>query len=161
MEDKELLKLIDVNLRKHYKKKSRFDFLQYFSLTDMKPDELRKFASKNGEKALARLLLDYGDNNFWNFKKLDLEQHLRCLHSINGHALTETEKRMVAQKLQEEGFPLLEGTMIDGSRYYMTKGIDAISKEQIRENLIIENNSEHRKSTQQEQKAPRVLVKTR
>lgn len=136
MDIDQLLEVMEYSFLNHYKNKARFGLLQYFSLTDIAPRQLSKIAASKKKRTLSRLLGQFSDQNIWRLKELELEKSISLLHSIHGHVVTQQEKLDVVEKLKEETFPVLEGTLMEGSRYYVCDGIDAISKEQIQSELL-------------------------
>lgn len=70
----ELLEVIEYSFVDHYKNKTRFGLLQYFSLTDIMPIPLSKIALSKGKRSLARFLNKFDDQNYWNLNELDLEK---------------------------------------------------------------------------------------
>lgn len=67
----------------------------------------------------------------------------------------------MVEKLKEEAFPLLEGTLMEGSRYYVCKGLAAISKEEIQKELLDSYNMYYENRQPSENSNPYVLVKQR
>ena len=157
----ELLEVIEYSFVDHYKNKTRFGLLQYFSLTDIMPIPLSKIALSKGKRSLARFLNKFDDQNYWNLNELDLEKNIRLLHSVRGHVVTQQEKLNVVEKLKEEAFPLLEGTLMEGSRYYVCKGLAAISKKKKKKELLDSYNMYYENRQPSENSNPYVLVKQR
>lgn len=136
MELEELLDIMEYSFANHYENKTRFGLLQYFSLTEIVPKQLARIAAIEGKKSLARTLHVFNEQNFWNLRPLALDKSIDLLHSIQGHVVTPQEKLNVVTKLKEETYPLLEGTLTEGSRYYVQQGMDAISKKNIQKELL-------------------------
>lgn len=137
MDEKELLNIVEHSLRLYKDEDlgNRFGLMEYYSLTDLSPIELSKIARKNKKISLCNSLTKFNEDNYWLRQPVKMNEKFTHFHSINGHELTEDEKLTIYEKMQQENYPLLEGIYCYAARVYVNKGVDAISKEQVREKV--------------------------
>lgn len=138
MDINELLDLLDYVMR-FYKDKehgTRFGVWEYFSLTDLTPNELAEIAVSVKRGRDATRLRAFGEQNLGSLWKSDLQKRINFFHSVDGYELTPDDKMSVFDKLEQEGFPFVEGIVDRAFRYYVREGIDSISMKDTRENII-------------------------
>lgn len=138
MDINELLDLLDYVMRFYRDQKhgTRFGVWEYFSLTDLTPSELAKIAVANKRGRDAIRLRAFGEQNLGSLWKSDLQKRINFFHSVDGYELTPEDKMNVFDKLSQEGYPFVEGIVDRAFRYYVKEGIDSISMQDTRENII-------------------------
>lgn len=138
MKINELLDVIEYGLTYYRSESSNqaMNLIEYFSFTDITPLELSKLAFKQENRKMGLYLLDFSERNYWLLKPLDLSKKLNLYHSIKDYVLTPEDKINIKEKLEQEGYPLLEGVFDQAARSYVTEGIDSISREKIRDSII-------------------------
>ena len=142
MDINETLNVIDFGMR-HYKNATtgkKMNLLEYYSVTDITPIELSDYAYRNGSKSTAIVLRTYDERVFWNSRPLNMISRLSLFYSIRGYELTPEDKLAIRDKLEVEGFPLMEGIFDLAARKYVSEGIEAISKSKIRDEIITSYN---------------------
>lgn len=118
------------------KTNQKISWLEYFSLVDVNPKELAKIASAHGFNSLAVCLRGCNFKSYWHLREIDVEERLSSRHSINGYELTQDDKLTIIEKLKEEDLPLLNGIYDVAVRQFVIEGIDALSKDYVRDNII-------------------------
>lgn len=118
----------------------KFGVMEYYSLTDISPRELSKIALPKRGKQFTVLLGMFAENNYWHLNKLNVGSKLKLFHSVHDYELTEEDKLTIISKIQEEGYPLVEGIFDKSARLFVTKGVEAISKEYIRKEILNDYN---------------------
>lgn len=133
MEINELLDVVEYSIKNYYndKSKTKFNLIEYYSLTDMKPKELERIAHAQGRNSAVLWLRDFGYRYFWSMQETDVPQRLKLFHAIGEYELTADDKLSIVDKLKEEGYPIYEGIYNSAARIFVHEGIDAISKEKI------------------------------
>lgn len=145
MEDLELLNIVEYGFNNYIDDKlnNKFGLMEYYSLTDLEPNQLSRVARRNKKASLATTLLKFSEDFYWLRQPVKMDEKLKLLHAVAGHELTQDEKLTIHDKLKEEGFPLIEGIFNYAARLFVTQGIDSISKEQIREKIVKFYNDAH------------------
>ena len=141
---------------------NKINLIEYYSLTDLSPVELGKIALANKRPMLNLALREFDDKCYWLLKPVDMEARLRLFHSIKGRELTADDKLTIKEKLEQEGFPFVDGVYDIAARLYVNSGVDSISRENIRNSMISNYNKVHRidgKSIEVSQEKGAVLVK--
>lgn len=143
MDINEVLNAVEYGIKGYYNKNTskKMNLLEYYSITDITPRELSTIAGNMGRQGLHFVIREYNEINYWLQKPLDLPSRLKLFYSVKGYELTPDDKIAIADKLKEEGFPLLDGIFDLAIRYYCQSGIESISKEKIRNDFIKEYNS--------------------
>lgn len=143
-----------VLLEKELKKRSnvgineKFNLLDYYSFTSLKPEELAVVARTDKKPSLALNLITFGETFSWLSREINMNDRLKNFYSIYGHEFTPDEKLTIYEKIREEGYPLIDGVYDVAARMYVMEGIDAISKEKIREKVVARNTDAKTASSQ-------------
>jgi len=121
---------------KNPKTNKKLNLLEYYSFTDLSPRDLATLANGKENTGLAFYLREYHEKVYFGLEPLNLEARLGLFHSIRGHVLTADEKLTIKEKLEEEGYPLIDGVFDMAARYYVEGGIDSISKENVQSTVL-------------------------
>jgi len=145
MEIKDLLKVVGyaINFYRDNEYNNKFGLMEYYSLTDIEPRELAKYAREDNNKYLSSSIIHFDVNNYWLKVEVNMKQKFKFHHSINGYELTDEDKLTIFEKLKSENLPLMEGIFDYAAIQYVTKGVDSISKEQIKNKVIEAYNASH------------------
>lgn len=145
MKINEVLDVVEYGIKYYRNPKTgnKMNLMEYYSFTDLSPKELGKVALSNKRAMLNLALINMHDKCYWQLKPLDMSARLRLFHSIKGRELTADDKLTIRDKLQQEGFPLVDGVYDIAARYYVEGGVDSISKENIRNAVILSYNKAH------------------
>lgn len=159
MDIKETINIISYAI-KQYKSddlKMRFSLLEYYSITDIPPFELSKIAFRSKMNSQGQAIYNFADSNFWNQKDVDIPEKLRCFHSFNGKELTNDDKLTIIDKINEEGYPLIDG-IYNRTAFCYANNYN-FAKESIREKVL---NDYYNKNSRigQKQTEAKVLKKT-
>ena len=114
--------------------------MEYYSLTDLEPNVLARMARRNKKASLANSLLKFTEDYYWLRQNVNMTEKLRLMHAAAGHELTADEKLTIYDKIKEEGFPTQEGIYNYAARLFVTQGVEAISKEEIRTRIMTSYN---------------------
>jgi len=160
MTDLELLKVVDYAFREYKDDKlgNKFGLMEYYSLTDLDPNELAKLARRHDKVSLSNSLLKFDNAFSWLKLEAPMNERLRLYHAVAGHELTPEDKLTICDKLKSEGYPLMDGIYNYAARIYVTQGVDAISKEVISDKIIKFYNKRHSVKIDKSQ-SEKVLVK--
>ena len=160
----EVLDVIEYGI-KYYRSANfiRFGVIEYYSLTDIHPGDLSKIAQCKRGQSLGSALRIFAERQYWNLNEIKEETRLATFYSIHDHELTKDEKLSIISKMKDEGFPLIDGIFDASARIFMSKGIEGISREKIRKDVINEYNFATGKEVAFESvssEKPKVLFKT-
>lgn len=138
----EILNYVEFGIKRYRNDETgrKMNLLEYFCFTDLTPKELGKVARSKKRVGLAICLKEFEDACYWHLRPLEIEKRMKLFFSINDRELTPEDKLTMRDKLAEEGFPLCDGVFDFSARYYIKGGAEAISKEQIRNNIISKYN---------------------
>lgn len=138
MTTSELIDIIEYGIKYYRDSRDdiRFGLMEYFSLTDIEPNDLAKIASKEKTRGVSVCIRTFSENSYWVLKEIDISSKMHHFHSVKDHEMQPDEKLAVVEKLESEGFPIREGVYNRAVYLYVTRGIDSISKERIREEVI-------------------------
>ncbi len=116
--------------------KSPFTLLHYYAFTELDPQELSTYASKKRRNSLAVGIRNFGQKATKYAKKLDEEKVQCCNFGNNERVLTKEELNIIYEKMKYEGYPLLDVVFFEACKRYFLSGIDAISKQNVRKEII-------------------------
>lgn len=138
IETSELLNIVEFSIKHAYDKQrnSKLKLIEYFSLTDLKPNELAGLGYNCRGMGKCNFLIKYTSENYFALVQANVQNVINGRFVYNGHELTLEEKIDILEKLKSEGYPMLEGVVNEANRLYIEEGIDAISKEEIKERLL-------------------------
>lgn len=161
MDIKETINVIDYGIKYYHDKNLNMGFtaLEYYSITDIPPEELSKIAYKSKMTSQGLAILNFCDKHYWNLKEINKEEKIRNLHSFNGVELTADDKLSIIDKLKRENYPLIEG--IYGRTAFLYANNIEFTKESIRQAVL--DDYEHKTSKKQKQSSnnQKVLKKTK
>ena len=134
----ELLNIVEFSIKHAYDKQrnSKLKLIEYFSLTDLKPNELAGLGYNCRGMGKCNFLIKYTSENYFALVQANVQNSINGRFVYNGYELTLEEKMDILEKLKSEGYPMLEGIVNEAKRLYIDEGIDAISKEKIKERLL-------------------------
>ena len=147
MDIDELLNILNhrVKVQKEGKYTQKLSLLEYYSLTDIEFKNMARIAYDHQLKSLAAYFRNFANEGFILFRPVDMAEKIRSYHSIGGYELTADDKLTIFEKLKQENFPLLLGVYEVAVKYYLAEGVEGISKERIRQDLIDSYNNAHKK----------------
>ena len=124
------------------------NLLEYFAFADVPPKELAKVADRKKNNGLAYCLREYHEKVYFGLEPLNLEARLGLFHSVRGHVLTADEKLSIKEKLELEGYPLIDGVFDVAARYFVESGcdLDSISKENV-QSVVLNKSSKSKSSS--------------
>lgn len=144
MNIKETINIIDYAI-KYYRDKEfdrKFSLLEYYSITDISPKDLAKIAYKEKMIPQGAAIISFNDLQCWSLKEVDVSTKLKDFHSFNGVELTSDDKLAIVDKINYEGYPLIEG-IYDRTAFYYANNQE-FTKESIREKIMNKyNNCSH------------------
>ena len=148
MDIDDLLNIFNYRVKVHKEGKytKNLSLLEYYSLTDIEFKKMARIAYDHQLKSLAAYFRDFANKQYMLFKQLDITEELNSYHSIRGYELTADDKLTVFEKLRQENFPLLSGVYEVAVKYYVAEGVEGISKEKIRQDIIYLYNTSHNKT---------------
>ena len=134
----DILNFIEYGVLNRYKGRTIMNVLEYYAFTDKKPLQLARIAAEYKRPKLIRGLAlfnkqicDSSEDVMINLQKISDVGYGNSDRMLNQEELTE-----IFTLLQNEGYPLTTRLFMLACRRYMANGIEAITRENVRQDFI-------------------------